>query len=100
MKPNRPENQSEYRISFLINSTAILMHFRLLFYRSDSTSSTAKNINLGKAAIIQTKVSKNNSFSFFPTPITELKKKTDFIGRTKKKKIHIHSEKRETVVIV
>lgn len=62
----------------------LFKHFRI-----DSTSSTVKSINLGKAATIHTKVSKNNSLAFFPTPITELK--IDIIGRTHK------SQKRKTL---
>lgn len=68
-----------------------------IFFRSDTPSSTVQNINVGKtSATIHTKVSKNNSFSNFPTPITELKLKFHWSHKMKQKKRNKNEKRTHT----
>lgn len=52
-------NKIYYLICFLLNS-----------FRSETTESNRKNVNVGKAATTNTKVSKNNSLRFFRQNVT------------------------------
>lgn len=111
-KLNRPKRTSMARkCSIFFFNLEELFSIELFFiilcfcFRSDSITSANKSINLGKAATIHTKVSKNNSLALFPHIQRQLlklktniryqkpkKKKNEhnFIGYTCPKCIHIH----------